>query len=69
MKCKYCAEDPKPLIDKKISVLGLNTFLMLDLYHGHLELAGESKIIAKKEIQFCPMCGRKLDHATRRETP
>lgn len=60
MKCKYCAEDPKPLIDKRINVLGLKTFLMLDVYNGHLELAGENELIAKKEIQFCPMCGKKL---------
>lgn len=60
MKCKYCAEEPELLINKRINVLGLKTFLMLDVHNGHLELAGENNLIAKKEIQFCPMCGKKL---------
>ena len=60
MRCRYCTEEPKALVDKKISVLGMKTYLTIDVYNGRLELAGENEVIARKEIHFCPMCGREL---------
>ena len=64
MNCKYCEIEGSDLIWKKISILGIEAHFQLEVDENHLCLGivgdGEYHHIAKKQIRFCPMCGREL---------
>lgn len=62
--CKFCEDVEDSLITKEVNVL--NKKILFDVYLNEKALVfcvgGEyMRPLAKKNIKYCPMCGRKLN--------